>query len=222
MFKDNKYTKCYYSIISKAKSRDISGYTETHHIIPRSLGGDDSIDNLVKLTAREHYICHLLLVKMTYGNFYHKMLYAYTIMSGRDLYNSKKYQFFKEEYTKVNSMLRSGIGNGMYGADRKGEKNTFFGKKHTDESKQKISEKKTGVKISRQPFTESHKSNISKSRTGTGVVYTFFHKEHGKITCNIQELISKFPDIFNKKYHAAELWKLATGLYKTCKGWKVI
>jgi 5-methylcytosine-specific restriction endonuclease McrA len=31
-------------------------YTETHHIIPRSLGGIDSENNLIKLTAKEHYI----------------------------------------------------------------------------------------------------------------------------------------------------------------------
>lgn len=39
-------------------------YFETHHIVPKSLGGTDDKNNLVNLTAREHYIAHLLLVKI--------------------------------------------------------------------------------------------------------------------------------------------------------------
>jgi len=35
-----------------------------HHIIPRSLGGLNDKINLVNLTAREHYIAHLLLWKI--------------------------------------------------------------------------------------------------------------------------------------------------------------
>jgi hypothetical protein len=39
---------------------------ETHHIIPRSLQGQNSPDNLVKLSYREHFIAHLLLTKMCF------------------------------------------------------------------------------------------------------------------------------------------------------------
>lgn len=39
-------------------------YGENHHIIPRSEGGSDDASNKVKLTAREHYIAHLLLAKI--------------------------------------------------------------------------------------------------------------------------------------------------------------
>jgi hypothetical protein len=39
-------------------------YYEKHHIIPRSLGGSNKKENLVLLTAKEHFICHLLLTKM--------------------------------------------------------------------------------------------------------------------------------------------------------------
>jgi hypothetical protein len=38
-FLENKYTKWYFSIISNAQSREVSGYIEKHHIIPKSLGG---------------------------------------------------------------------------------------------------------------------------------------------------------------------------------------
>ena len=64
LFFDNKYTKCYYRIINKARIRNVTGYTENHHIIPKGIGGNERKINKVKLTAKEHYICHLLLVKM--------------------------------------------------------------------------------------------------------------------------------------------------------------
>ena len=67
MYLQNKYTKCYYNIIDRAKSRDLpkETYTEKHHIIPKSLGGLNSKDNLVKLTAKEHRLAHILLPRMT-------------------------------------------------------------------------------------------------------------------------------------------------------------
>lgn len=221
MFKQNKYLNCYYSIINRALSREIAGYTETHHIIPRAMGGSDHKDNLVKLTAREHFICHLLLPKITEGTARQKMIYAYTIMSGRKIYCARKYEFYRKEYAMINSVLRSGKGNGMFGADRAKEKNTFFGRKHSQATKDLISKKKTGVSTKKPPMSDTHKKNISKARKGTGIVYSFTHPCHGTFTGSIQALCEKYPAIFNEKYHAAELWKLATGLYKTCKGWAV-
>lgn len=59
------YQKIYNAIIEKAKGRlDLEEYFEKHHIIPKSLGGTDEETNLVKLTFREHYLCHRLLTKI--------------------------------------------------------------------------------------------------------------------------------------------------------------
>ena len=56
MFLNNKYYVWYNSIISQAKSRPLikENYYEKHHIIPKSMGGDNNSNNLVFLTAREH------------------------------------------------------------------------------------------------------------------------------------------------------------------------
>lgn len=81
LFIYNKYTRWYYSIINRAKNRVISDYTEKHHIIPKSLGGSNDPSNLVKLTAREHFICHMLLTKMVNGKFRQKMVHAWWAMS---------------------------------------------------------------------------------------------------------------------------------------------
>ena len=63
---DNKYTRWYQQIVFRAQERTLpkDHYVEIHHIIPRSLGGDNSKSNLASLTAREHFLCHWLLTKI--------------------------------------------------------------------------------------------------------------------------------------------------------------
>ena len=65
---NNKYYKWYNQIISYARNRSINGYTEQHHIIPRALGGTDTPSNLVKLTAKEHLVVHMLLPRFVVEN----------------------------------------------------------------------------------------------------------------------------------------------------------
>lgn len=76
LFINNKYTKWYYSVVMSAKNRKNTEYTERHHIIPKSLNGSDEESNLVRLTAKEHFVCHRLLTKMTTGLERIKMLHA--------------------------------------------------------------------------------------------------------------------------------------------------
>jgi hypothetical protein len=54
----NWYFKTYNQIIERAMSRTITGYVERHHILPKSLNGNDNKFNIARLTAREHFICH--------------------------------------------------------------------------------------------------------------------------------------------------------------------
>jgi hypothetical protein len=85
----NKYSKTYFAITSVAKQRITEGYTELHHIIPQSMGGSNDKENLVELTAREHFICHWLLVKMTEGDDRSKMLYALKGMKAENKYQQR-------------------------------------------------------------------------------------------------------------------------------------
>ena len=85
----NKYSKIYFSITFNAKQRITEGYTELHHIIPQSMGGSNDKENLVELTAREHFICHWLLVKMTEGDDRSKMLYALKGMKSENKYQQR-------------------------------------------------------------------------------------------------------------------------------------
>ena len=69
LFLQNKYSRWYVSIISQALTRiHVKGsYAERHHILPTCLGGSDEKSNIVKLSAKEHFVCHRLLTKMTTG-----------------------------------------------------------------------------------------------------------------------------------------------------------
>ena len=62
------YSILYDNIIEKARFENRSKrndiYYENHHIIPKCFGGSNKKDNLVLLTAKEHYICHKLLVEL--------------------------------------------------------------------------------------------------------------------------------------------------------------
>jgi hypothetical protein len=116
------YYKIYYSIIESRKRNKYVGYTECHHILPRCLGGSDDKDNLVNLSAKEHFICHLLLTKMyTVGtNEYYKMCHAFMMMlvsnkSQSRYITSKRYVSLKEGHSIRMSDLQRGIGNSQYG-----------------------------------------------------------------------------------------------------------
>lgn len=78
---DNKYTRWYFEIIERRRLDVPAGYTENHHIQPESLGGSNQPDNMVRLTAREHYICHLLLTKMLEGEPKKRMCFAFRSMT---------------------------------------------------------------------------------------------------------------------------------------------
>jgi hypothetical protein len=135
MYLQNKYTKCYFSIIENAKSRELSKdvYIEKHHIIPRSLGGDNSKNNLIKLTAREHFVCHLLLIKMVEGENRYKMLSAVTRFQQSRTYQKRSLTSW--EYKKLRecaNLARKGI-------------------RHSESAKQKIKDKHHNVSGSSNP-----------------------------------------------------------------------
>jgi len=78
----NKYQRWYDAICARARSRSApTCYTEVHHIKPRSLGGSDDKSNLVRLSYREHYAAHHLLIKIHTGENLRKMQKAFWAMS---------------------------------------------------------------------------------------------------------------------------------------------
>lgn len=94
------YQKIYNNLVTRAQMRTLQGYKETHHIFPKCLGGDDSPSNLVELTPEEHYICHLLLVKIYPNNI--RLVKAAMFMVSSSTHqqrNNKLYGWLKRKYS---------------------------------------------------------------------------------------------------------------------------
>lgn len=116
----NKYTKWYIRICSnslgqnKQNQKKKHGYVEGHHILPKSfnLGGEKDKRNIVYLTAREHFVCHLLLTKMINDTgMRNKMICAlHMLMYSNDKpLNSKLYDSIKRQFSKIMSDMRMGV-----------------------------------------------------------------------------------------------------------------
>lgn len=92
------YNKLYRRFIESrpVRKKEHNKGLETHHILPRSLGGLDTADNRVVLTAREHFIAHMLLVRITKGMDRAKMANALNIMS-----TSGRYRLTARTYESV-------------------------------------------------------------------------------------------------------------------------
>ena len=132
-FIDNKYLVIYLKIIERSKNRPRPEQYERHHIIPKSFGGSDSEDNYAYLTLREHFLVHLILVKIAKGQYYkHKMAHALNRMTnskkGKYKITSRMYETVRIEHSEAMSILMSDKNNPM------------SGKTHTSETKQKMSE----------------------------------------------------------------------------------
>jgi len=178
----NKYEKWYNSIISKGANAKLPG-NERHHILPKSLGGSDDASNLIYITAREHFICHWLLIKIyATGEEHWKMLNALRMMRAENP-NQKRYKTkitsrvyarLKEEYSKLQSQRVSGINNPMHGdkfyrslAGKKRQSTAVSGDNNGSKqpiAREKIALSKLGKK--RKPFTEEWKMKLSAAASG--------------------------------------------------------
>ena len=190
----NKYTTWYTAITDRARTRKLEGYTERHHVIPKSLNGTDDKTNLVDLTAREHFICHWLLTKMYTGEAKSKMIYALNGMKRNGkftqryetLVTSRVYENLKKEFSIVHSATMKGRdpwNRGIPITEEQREKNRIAatGKKRSAEAIAKAVAKQLGQKRSEEtklkmslsakgkpkgPMSEENKLKISQGTKG--------------------------------------------------------
>jgi hypothetical protein len=180
---NSKYTNWYINIVTNAQKRGLDrkkikqeiGYIEQHHILPKSFNTIDinNKKNLVMLTPKEHFICHLCLAKMFTGFLKNKMIHALWRLKSKNKYqknryfNSKLYaqiriknfdkslyiRIYKNEKVKyvardntkeINQFLNNGWSTIMTPEFKKGRVGNMLGKKHTDETKNKISQAHKG------------------------------------------------------------------------------
>lgn len=157
------YKKIYNSIIDRAKGRILECYTELHHIVPRCMGGSNDNTNLVRLTAREHFIAHRLLYKIYLTPRLAHAWFAMCRVGRGQLRNITSFQYQQAKLAHVRELSKN-----------IGIKNHFYGKKHSEATKKKISElAKKRVKsqqtisiwvekVARRPKSTDHKKKIGR------------------------------------------------------------
>lgn len=169
MYLNNKYTVWYMKLMDSRKKitrkRKDGNCYESHHVVPKSLGGSNHHSNLILLTPREHFISHLLLVKMTIGSQKKSMTYALVRFLGKNI-NSNRYKINSRIYQSIvenNRIFTSGKNNPMFNkpcyyamtedekqkwksnisAGISGDKNPFYGKKHSKKTKEILSKNRS-------------------------------------------------------------------------------
>lgn len=193
------YQNIYNQIIERAKSADrkkVKGgtYFENHHTIPRCLGGSNSNENKVLLTAKEHFICHKLLI-IIYPLKNKKLINALWILStmkdsfGRNYrVGAREYENLRKCFAKQVSEFMTGrfvgelnpmhshIGELNHNFGIKGSLNTSFGKRRSEETKNKIRNSSIGRKMTeeqkqklRVPKSEEFRINKSLAMKGTNL-----------------------------------------------------
>lgn len=133
------------------------------------MNGSNDVDNLVYLTAREHYIAHWLLHKI-YPESYKLLFALHRMMYG---HKNKYLRLSSKDYERINKLVsenQKGEKNTMYGMC--GEKNPFHGKKHTPESLEKMSKAKKGRKLSKEHCEKISKRTAGKSNPMHGKKHT--------------------------------------------------
>ena len=126
-----------------------------HHIIPKHMGGSNDPSNIVLLTVEEHAEAHRLLFEK-YGHWQDEV--AWKGLSG---------QISGAEINYILSVERNlGENNPMYG-----KIGYMRGKKHTDEAKEKIKEKRAKQKIIHSE--ETKKRIASKALAAIKAKYKF-------------------------------------------------
>ena len=162
--------------MSRAQNRVLENQVfEKHHIVPRSLGGDNRESNLTRLTPREHFVAHLLLVRMTNGIDKRKMVYAVICFKRpnpnhkREIKNSRSFENVKKLLSSLPVSKETGqkIASALKGKKRSPEvcaaiSKAQKGKIVSDETRRKMSTAKIGATVSLA--TREKMSNAKKGK----------------------------------------------------------
>lgn len=124
------YSKRYEKLIRYYKNTIVEGFVEKHHIVPLCLGGEDTLENLIALPPRAHYLAHYFLWKANpYNN---KLAHAFAMMA-------------------INNPYQHRVMNGkLYEVSKIARSKALKGKKLSEETKQKM----------RKPKSQQHREKL--------------------------------------------------------------
>lgn len=151
------HKEIYNRIIENRKQNPLSKdeYGENHHIKPKSIYPElaKDLDNIVRLTAEEHFLCHYHLWKHYRDELKdkaasRKMCYAFNMMK-RIIQKCNNIEMMSQLYAEVRKDLSEA---------RKGQK-------HSEESRKKMSEAhKNPSEETRRKMSEAHKNPSEETR----------------------------------------------------------
>lgn len=170
MLRSTLYLNRYNKFMNALKNQVVEGYTEKHHIIPRSHGGTNDESNIIRLTPRQHYVAHWMLWK-AYGK---EMTTAFNYMNGIKRYgkrlNSKTFEIlkieeiqrqknkvFSEETRKKMSLAAKARPPASAETNRKIVE-ARKGYTHSEETRRKLSKSHTGKKWSQSSIEKRLKT----------------------------------------------------------------
>ncbi len=152
-------------IISRARQRCLEGYCERHHVIPKCLGGTDDPENIVRLTAREHFIIHKILCILYPHE--SRLHWAAFMMAGCGG-NSKQdrgYRVGAREYERLRENLKHSDETKAKVSKANKGRQTRLGAKLSEETKRKIGNANKGKTLGKKPkpVTQETRNKMSKA-----------------------------------------------------------
>lgn len=145
---------------SRINMKDTQNYQERRHIIPKTLGGNDTEDNLIYLYAEEHYYAHKLLAFEYPDN--PGLQYAWWNMCQCTQNGERQYNISAEEYALARIQFTRIMKGNQYAKGNKftleqlqhmseshkgkfnGENNPMYGKHCSEHCKSILKEKLSG------------------------------------------------------------------------------
>lgn len=181
------YLRVYINLIRKSQNQSKPNIYEKHHVFPKSVYGKNNY--VVKLSPRQHYVAHALLYKAfksRYGSNHpktFKMMCAFNAMHSKNqeykYINSRLYERLRKDFSES----ISGINNPFYGKihteetkqkmkgpkpDIRGKNHYLWGKTVSDQTRKKQSDAKKGDKnpMFGKQISDSHRKKLSKTKAG--------------------------------------------------------
>jgi len=199
------------------------GEYDVHHIVPRSMGGSDDHENLMKLSHRAHFIAHHLLWLMSEGKDKIKMRTAFYLMShfhGNKLNSSRNFAKLKIDVKTNTSKCLSEwnnlrVRNGTHpGSGEKGSKH--FSKIWANMSKEEHTRRCRMISESRkrdwQNLSTQERSLINSERNKK----RYSNPEERKKTSDLNKKIFQNPEL-RKKISESGKGKLKPGTSHSMK-----
>lgn len=203
------YHHIYREFIANRKAKlKPEGYTERHHILPRSLGGRDVSANLIDLTARDHYFAHCCLAKMHGGKMW-SALFAVANMAKSD----QAWRYFCRrrmvEAARVKAAKRRSEQMRALWASGQFTRNRVY--KVSDAQKAKTS----AALVGRSKDPEAIARMIETRQAGA-VIYTFEHRDGLSFVGSGYQL--------RKRYglYQSSVSRMLAGKLRTVDGWRLV